>query len=455
VPRQRLGEILIDEFLISDDQLQAALAQQKGSNKRLGEVLIGNGTLTEDQINWALARHLDVPYIDLTFDMVEPDLIGVVPYTFLQTHGVVPVMRVGTRIVVAIVDPLDHDAIAEMAKATGCDVVVSIAPRRSIDRILSRIARDTTAQTTTKPGSPGQALPADLAILGAESAEAPTDQEPTELKALAEESVAAFKEVIQHNTLPVEEKIRVYEALHTIAQARSRGGTNAERAARRKAFTALSPTSMKLALQLSHQVGARQVPILKDEEFQAKHGRVGVFVEADRRFIVDRRAYDRTIREYARQHGLGRVQIENAVMSARAYVATEGKKQILLISKGEKELALALTKIIRVARTREHPVAPAAPPAPTPTPTYEGPERRTAESDVQKAMDAALTASGLAADRCDKVVRAFRVIHKALAGTFDRHKLKDLIREGIFVGFNGAEISLIEHVMQIHGYDVT
>ena len=449
VPRQRLGEILVDELLISDEQLQAALAAQSGSNKRLGEILIETGILTEDQINWALARHLDVPYIDLSPDMIDPELLGVVPFDFLEAHHVVPMMRVGSRVVIAMADPLDHGAIAEVAKATGCDVIASIAPSRSVERILNRIERDRRPSS-----SAAQALPIDLAIVGAATTEAPSEHETTKLKSLTDESIAAFKETVQHNGLPIEEKLKVYGALHAIAGARARGGIQAERAARQKAFAGLSPTSMKLALQLSNQVGAREVPVLKDEEFQAKHGRVGVFVEADRRFIVDRRAYDRTIREFSRKHDLGRIHVENAVMAARAYVATEGKKQILLISGGEKELAHALTKIIRIARTREH-AAEAAAASPTPAPGYAGPERRAADTDLQAAMNATLAESAVAPDRRDKVIRAFRAIHQQLAGTFDRHKLKNLIREGIFVGFNGDEIALVERIMKIHGYDVS
>jgi len=84
VPRQRLGEILVDSLLITDEQLQAALARQKGTSKRLGETLIDEGILTEDQINWALARHLDVPYIDLRPDMVDPELLSTFAPDFLR-----------------------------------------------------------------------------------------------------------------------------------------------------------------------------------------------------------------------------------------------------------------------------------------------------------------------------------------------------------------------------------
>ncbi len=441
VPRQRLGEILIDALLITDEQLRATLDRQKGSGKRLGELLIDEGILTEDQINWALARHLDVPYIDLTPDMVEPELLALFPTDFLSDHGLVPMMRVANQVCVAIVDPLDHEATAEVASTTSCNVVVSIAPRRSVERILSRLER---ARRAAGPAP----LPVDMLSVDSGQASAQREHETAQLRPLSAESTQAFKETIQQSALPFEDKSKVYETLHSIARARRQGGAQAERSARRQAFAALTPAAMKLALQLSHTVGRRQVPVFRDEEFQAKRGHVGRFFEGDRRFIVDRRAYDRTIREHARAHALDPVQIENAVMAARAYVVTEGRKQILLISKGEKALAEALTKIIRLAHTRERPPETAAPP-------YEGPDRRTTASDVQQAMDGALAKSGLSDERRDKVVRAFRVIHQALEGTYDRGKLKDLIRQGVFVGFSNPEIATVERILRVHGYDIS
>jgi hypothetical protein len=106
-PRRRLGEILLDSLLITEEQLGAALAQQSETRRRLGEILIEDGVCSEDQINWALARHLDVPYIDISPETVEPQLLDLVPYDFLREHQVVPFMRVEREIVVAMADPLD------------------------------------------------------------------------------------------------------------------------------------------------------------------------------------------------------------------------------------------------------------------------------------------------------------------------------------------------------------
>src|SRR5688572_29973693 len=61
----RLGEILIQQKLISDEQLKSALDDQRKSGRRFGRVVIEKGYVTEEQISQALARQLGVPYVTL------------------------------------------------------------------------------------------------------------------------------------------------------------------------------------------------------------------------------------------------------------------------------------------------------------------------------------------------------------------------------------------------------
>jgi len=450
-PRQRLGEILLDSLLITETQLDAALARQKDTSRRLGEVLIDDGVLTEDQINWALSRHLDIPYIDLTLDTVDASLLASVPRPLLDDRRVVPLMRTGQRLIVAMADPLDHQALSEIASATGCEIVISIALRAAIEAVLRALIRP-------KPAAIAASIPLPVDLLGGDEAPAMAPATPSAeadarkaRPALSPDAVQAFKDSLRQSHLPQDEKIKVYHALLTITNARLAGGAEGERAARQQVFATLTPGGIKLALQLARQVGAREVPVVRDEEFVARHGEAGATHDADRRFIIDRRAYDRTIRSFAQQHTLNPTQIDNAVMAARAHVASGGTKQILLISKGEMELAEALTKIIRIARTRERPTVSPATPPPAP---YQGPNRRATEAEVQEAINSVLAESQLDADRRDKVVRAFRLVHQTLGGTLDRAKLKELIRKGIFVGFSREEIALVDQLMRLRGYPI-
>ncbi|MDP1633332.1 MAG: MSHA biogenesis protein MshE, partial [Gallionellaceae bacterium] len=63
----RLGDLLVQQKLISLDQLQFALEQQKRSGRKLGRVLVDNAFVSEDQISEAIAKQLNIPYINLKY----------------------------------------------------------------------------------------------------------------------------------------------------------------------------------------------------------------------------------------------------------------------------------------------------------------------------------------------------------------------------------------------------
>jgi MSHA biogenesis protein MshE len=63
----RLGDLLVQQKLISLDQLQFALDQQKRSGRKLGRVLVDNAFVSEDQISEAIAKQLNIPYINLKY----------------------------------------------------------------------------------------------------------------------------------------------------------------------------------------------------------------------------------------------------------------------------------------------------------------------------------------------------------------------------------------------------
>ena len=77
----RLGEILVQQKLLSEEQLGMALAEQKRSGRKLGRVFVEHGFVTEEQISGALARQLNIPYINLKFYQISSDLVRLLPET--------------------------------------------------------------------------------------------------------------------------------------------------------------------------------------------------------------------------------------------------------------------------------------------------------------------------------------------------------------------------------------
>ncbi len=138
--RLRLGEILIKYDMLDGSQIPKILEKQKELGLRFGEAILAMALLTEDQINWALAYHLDIPYVDLTPDMVDMPLVQSFPIKLLKQNMFVPLVRYDKEITVVMADPTLTQAVADIRSITGCEVKVSVALRERIAAILDKLA---------------------------------------------------------------------------------------------------------------------------------------------------------------------------------------------------------------------------------------------------------------------------------------------------------------------------
>mgnify|MGYP001764754123 FL=1 len=71
----RLGDLLVQQKLISQEQLKFALDEQKRSGRKLGRVLVDNAIVSEDQISEALAKQLNIPFINLKYYTVNLEIV--------------------------------------------------------------------------------------------------------------------------------------------------------------------------------------------------------------------------------------------------------------------------------------------------------------------------------------------------------------------------------------------
>ena len=133
---KRLGDVLIDAGLISDDQLERALAHQKGTNRRLGEVLIDEGVITEAELIEALQMQLGIEFIDLSQYDIDPEMSRVVSKNVARTYSVVPVKSTPEEVYLAMSDPLNFLAIEAVKTASRKRVVPMVATNDAIQRAI-------------------------------------------------------------------------------------------------------------------------------------------------------------------------------------------------------------------------------------------------------------------------------------------------------------------------------
>lgn len=131
---KRLGEMLVDVKLITEEQLTEALKLQKGSGKRLGTVLIENGFITEAQLIEMLRMQLGIDFIDLTKVNIDPEVVNVLPKNIAKKHGIIPVRIEKDVLYLAMEDPLNFMAVEAARVATRKKIVPMITNAAGINR---------------------------------------------------------------------------------------------------------------------------------------------------------------------------------------------------------------------------------------------------------------------------------------------------------------------------------
>jgi MSHA biogenesis protein MshE len=139
VPKLRLGDMLVREKRITEEQLQQALARQKQTGRRLGAVLQDLDFVTDDVLARLLSSQLNLPFFEPALEKV--DLKAARRLTELQVRKLraLPVGLVGDRVRVAVVDPTDWQSIDGLPRLLGATIEIEIIPETGLHALIDRI----------------------------------------------------------------------------------------------------------------------------------------------------------------------------------------------------------------------------------------------------------------------------------------------------------------------------
>ena len=142
--RQPLGQLLIGRGLLTAEQLERALEEQRRSNhqKLLGEVLVELRLCTEDQITESLASAYGVPYARVSPRVADPKVISILPKEFLEKHQVLPLFLVQNVLTVAVSEPANVFLLEDIERRSGHAVQVVAATSRDIRATLQTYLPD-------------------------------------------------------------------------------------------------------------------------------------------------------------------------------------------------------------------------------------------------------------------------------------------------------------------------
>ena len=134
----KLGDLLLKQKLITQEQLETALKLQREEGGKIGEALVRVGAVSEGDITETLSQQFGVPSIDLAHFEIDPAVIKVVPGEVARKYGVLPVNKTGATLTIAMGDPTNVFAMDDIKFMTGYNVepVVAseIALRKAIDK---------------------------------------------------------------------------------------------------------------------------------------------------------------------------------------------------------------------------------------------------------------------------------------------------------------------------------
>jgi type IV pilus assembly protein PilB len=144
--RPRLGEVLLNSGLVTEDQLMLALAEQKRTGDRLGRILVDKRVVTDGQLTRILAQQLGSEFVDLEDRALDFTATRLVRESFSRRHQALGIGWEDGRLVVAMANPADVFAIDDIRSMTGQEVkpvMVESGPlKRAIDRVWSTKAED-------------------------------------------------------------------------------------------------------------------------------------------------------------------------------------------------------------------------------------------------------------------------------------------------------------------------
>ena len=138
-PRQRLGQMLVEEGLIRPDQLQEALAKQQETGQFIGKVLIELAYIAEQELVAFLVRQCKIPHLNLLDYEIKKEVLDLVPYEMCREHGVLPVDKLGSILTVAMMDPFDNGVLEKIRDRTGLKVKPVLSNWYDFELVFSRL----------------------------------------------------------------------------------------------------------------------------------------------------------------------------------------------------------------------------------------------------------------------------------------------------------------------------
>lgn len=137
--KKRLGEMLIESNLLSQEQLQSALVEQRKAGLKLGQSLVRRGVVSENQIVDMLCRQLKIERYHPDKYPVDMDLARLISVDVAQKHQLAPLKKKGRLLMIALTDPLDINTLDSIEVVTNSGVEPVVCTEREVNQLINSI----------------------------------------------------------------------------------------------------------------------------------------------------------------------------------------------------------------------------------------------------------------------------------------------------------------------------
>jgi type IV pilus assembly protein PilB len=135
----RIGEMLLDEEVITQEQLQECLQDQKVTGEKVGEVLVRKGYVTLEVLMAFLGTQMGVPYVSLAeMQNIQPALLKLMPETLMRTQHVIPLSKKGNTLTIVMSDPTNVFVTDDIKLSTRCDLELRLSSEKEIKAALDK-----------------------------------------------------------------------------------------------------------------------------------------------------------------------------------------------------------------------------------------------------------------------------------------------------------------------------
>jgi type IV pilus assembly protein PilB len=144
--KKRLGELLVEKHIVTQEKLDEALKIQEQTKERIGSILVRLGIITREQLFEALTLHLGIPSIHLSRYKIEPQALSVIPKKIAELYCLMPLSRLANTLTVAMSDPMNIYALDDLRRITNLEVHALLASEKEIREAIDQYYGENVSQ---------------------------------------------------------------------------------------------------------------------------------------------------------------------------------------------------------------------------------------------------------------------------------------------------------------------